>query len=152
MSALLSNHISTKTFNRFGHKVLIRNETSQTQFTKFNLVQIKELISNGLVLEMPANVCQRGHNLTLFFLSPQTIELKTKLLPHGPYKDSIFEVVAKVEKVEDISHDEKMVSATLTFVQYDVREWKKMIEECEATQEKINDLIMGQHALRESDE
>lgn len=151
MGALLSQCISSKTFKRSGHKVLIRNETSHTQFTKSEVLLIKELKDNGIVLELPVNVCQRGHSLTLFFIDGQS-ELKHKLPSNGAYKESLFEVVAKVEKLEDIEAQEKTVAATLTFLQYDVREWKQIIEQYEAAQKEINNLIMRQHDLREDNE
>lgn len=151
MAALLSNCISTKSFKRSAHKLLLRNETSHTQFARPELLLIKELKDNGIVLEMPLNVCQRGHNLTLFFLE-ENLEIKNKIPPSGPYKEALFEVVARVEKTEEIAGEGKIVAATLTFVQYDVREWKKIIEQYEAAQKEINDLIMRQHDLREDNE
>lgn len=151
MSALLSNCISTKTFNRMGYKVLLRNETSHTQFTKVEQLLIKELKDNGIVLEMPQNICQRGHSLTVFLVE-NTTEAKIKLPASGHYKEALFEVVAKVEKIDELPGENKMIAATLTFVQYDIRQWKLILDHYALAQEEINNLLMGQHNLREENE
>jgi hypothetical protein len=148
MTKLISECISKKSFTRFGHKILIRNETSHTQFIKCELISTKELKENGIIIEMPVNICQKGHNLTLFFLNLDTV-IKNKLSDTGPYKDAIMTIMAKVENIEDNPHEERRVYIDLNFTQNDVQLWKKFIQQYADNQEEIDSMIQGQHSSRD---
>lgn len=151
MTPLISEFISNKSFSRIGYRVLIRNETSQTQFIKSELILIKELKENGFVLEMPLNVCQRGHNLTVFFLSLDS-DAKITLPNSGRLKEALFEVVAKVDKREVLKTTPERILVEIVFVQYEVFHWKKILKVYHEKQEEMNHLMMDQHSVREKDE
>ena len=148
MTKLLSDYIFKQSFPPFGHKICLRNETSNTRFIKTDLVKIKELKDDGLTLEIPVNICQRGHTLTLFFLN---LEYKNKIvLPtSGSFKDAIYEVVAKVEEVEINNCNKDTVFVLLHFSQYDQVGWKKILNMYAQNQEAIDELLMAQHQIRE---
>lgn len=149
MAQLLSDYIFKQSFTPFGHKICLRNETSHVLFTKTETVFIKELRDDGLTLEIPINTCQKGHNLTLFFLSMETGKKIT--LPHsGNFKEALFEVIAKVEKIESNSLNKEMVFVDLRFSQYDQIGWKKILNLYSKQQDQINDLLMKQHLHREN--
>lgn len=150
MSKLISECILKTNFNRFGHKILIRNETSHTLLTKSEVIYVRELKDDGLTLELPINVCQKGHNLTLFFLNPETIP-QTKLPDLGHYKEAQFEAMVKVEKIEKNKDKESMVFIDVHFTQYDIDGWKKIINACVKNQDDINSMIMSQHLERDDE-
>ena len=148
MAKLLSDYIFKKSFPPFGHKICVRNETSHTQFTKTEVVRIKELKEDGLILEIPLNICQRGHTLTLFFLN---LDYRNKIiLPvTGVFKEAIYEVMAKVEEIETNNCNKESVFVVLHFTQYDQVGWKKILNMYSENQDAINELLMTQHQLRE---
>lgn len=148
MGQHLSDYIFKQSFVPFGHKICLRNETSHTLFTRTDAVLIKELKDDGLTLEIPINVCQKGHGLTLFFLSMETENKIT--LPHsGHFKEALFEAMAKVEKIESTNLNKETVLVDLRFSQYDQVGWKKILILYSKNQDEINDLLMKQHKNRE---
>lgn len=148
MAKLLSDYIFKKSFPPFGHKICVRNETSHTQFIKTELVLIKELREDGLVLELPINVCQRGHTLSLFFLN---FDYRHKIIlpDSGSFKEAIYEVMAKVEEVEINNCNKDSVFLVLHFTQYDQIGWKKILNLYSQNQDALNELLMTQHRNRE---
>lgn len=148
MAKLLSDYIFKKSFPPFGHKICFRNETSHTQFTKTENVMIKELKEDGLILEIPLNICQRGHTLTLFFLN---LDYRNKIIVPvtGVFKDAIYEVMAKVEEIEINNCNKESVFVVLHFTQYDQVGWKKILNMYSENQDAINELLMTQHQFRE---
>lgn len=149
MGQFLSDYIFKQSFPPFGHKLCLRNETSHVLFTKSEAVIIKELKEDALTLELPINTCQKGHTLTLFFLSLDT-EKKITLPDSGSLKEALFEVIAKVEKIESNSLNKEMVFVELRFSQYDQVGWKKILNLYSKKQDEINDLLMKQHRHREN--
>jgi hypothetical protein len=140
MNKLISECLSQDSFSRLTHKILIRNETSHTLLSKPELVIIKELKENGVLLEMPINVCQKGHALTLFFLYSD-VTPKTKLQDKGPYKEAFMEAVAKVLRVEKNLNNPERVIVDLNFTQNDAHQWKEILEKYAANQEKIDQML-----------
>ena len=116
--------------------------------TKPELISIKELKENGLTLEVPLNTCQKGHNLTLFFLHLNLTSL-SKLPDSGPYKDAQFEAMVKVEKVE--KNKENTVFIDVNFTQYNIELWKNVLSQYQKNQEEINKMIMCQHTIRDEE-
>jgi hypothetical protein len=147
MAELISECISKNSFSRFGYKVLIRNETSHTQFTKSELISIRELKDNGLIIELPINICQKGHALTIFFLDLDSAT-KASLPATGHYKAANMEAMAKVEQVELHSSDKQRVLVDMNFTQNNVQQWKKIIEQYADRQEEINKMIRAQYQAR----
>ncbi len=143
MSKLISEFITAGSFQRFGHKIFIRNETSHTQFIKSELITIKELKENGIIIEIPINICQKGHNLTVFFLKQDTIP-KIKLPDSGHYREAIMQVMAKVENIEMHPTDKLLVNLDMNFTQNDVQLWKKIIQQYADKQEEIDKMLTDQ--------
>lgn len=148
MVQLLSDYIFKKSFTPVGHKLCIRNETSRVLFTKTEFVSIKELKEDGITLEIPVNICQKGHTLTLFFLSME-FNKKITLPNSGSFKDAVFEAIAKVEKIESNTLSNEMVFVDLRFSQFDQVSWKKLLKLYSAKQDEINEILTKQHSNRE---
>lgn len=148
MVQLLSDYIFKKSFTPAGHKLCIRNETSRVLFTKTESVSIKELKEDGITLEIPINICQKGHTLTLFFLSME-FSKKITLPNSGSFKDAVFEAIAKVEKIESSSLSSEIVFVDLRFSQFDQVSWKKLLKLYSAKQDEINEILTKQHSNRE---
>lgn len=149
MKKLISECLSNETFIAFGYKIVIRNETSHTQVTQPELISIKELKNNGIILEMPINSCQKSHTLSLFFLSPESIITKIKLPKTGIYKEAEMEAMTKVEHIEVNEGKTDTVTVDMNFTQIDLKRWKKIIEQYAANQNKIDDMLMNQYDRRE---
>lgn len=111
---------------------------------KSEAISIKELKEDGVSLELPINVCQKGHNLTLYFLD---LDYKNKIiLPiSGHFKEALFEAMGKVEKLEISKINKECVFIELHFTQYDQVKWKKILMEYSKNQDEINDVLMSQH-------
>lgn len=150
MNDIISDYIFSNQFKRFGHQILFKNETSGTVFTQYQLIVIKEIKENGLVLELPSNQCQKGHTLSLYFFNQdykfKTINFLTTI------KDSEFEIIGKVDLVTENSPVSKMATIEITFVQYNVKKWKMTLEQYNKNQDQINDLLAKQHLDRSEDE
>jgi len=148
MTQLLSDYIFKESFTPIGHKICVRNETSHVLFTKTEMILIKELKDDGITLEIPINICQKGHTLTLFFLSMETGK-KITLPNSGSFKEALFEAIVKVEKIESSSLNKEMVFVDLRFSQYDQIVWKKILKKYSKNQDEINELLSKQHRNRE---
>lgn len=144
----ISDYIFKKSFKPYGHKLALRNETSHTLFSKWDLVLIKELKEDGLTLELPLNTCQVGHTLTLFFLSTTT-DAKITLPDSGHFKEAQFEAMAKVLKLESNIANSDTVFVELHFTQYDLNLWKKILVLYSKNQEEINELLKKLHPGRD---
>lgn len=149
MKKLISECLSNETFMTFGYKIVIRNETSHTQFTQPELISIKELKDNGLILEMPINSCQKSHTLSLFFLNPELPITKIKLPKTGACREAEMEAMARVEQIEINEGKNSTVLVDMNFTQIDLKRWKKIIEQYAANQNKIDDMLMSQYYRRE---
>jgi len=148
MKKLISEYINNNSFKSTGYKLFMRNETSHTQFTKTDLVIIREIKEDGLIVEMPSNICQKGHNLTLFFFNADA-SIKGKLPQIGPFKEALMEVMAKVEKIEENPAAKKMVFVDMNFTQIDVKQWKKILEKYKKAQEVKDKMLSDQHLIRD---
>jgi hypothetical protein len=133
--------ILKESFRPFGHNLCIRNETSHTLFNKPESLLLRELRGGGLLMEVPLNICQKGHNLTLFFLE---LEIKDKVaLPVlGHLKEAVFEAIAKVEKIELNNMNKETVFIDLSFTQYDQSEWMKIFNLYSTHQDEINKMLI----------
>lgn len=148
MVQLLSDYLFKQSFTSIGHKLCIRNETSHVLFTKTESVLIKQLKDDGLTLEIPVNICQKGHTLTVFFLNIDTG--KKISLPHsGSFKEAIFEAIARVDAIETSCLNKEMVFVDLRYSQYDQITWKNLLQLYSAKQDEINNLLLKQHNGRE---
>lgn len=149
MKKLISECLSNETFSAFGYRIVIRNETSHTQVTQPELISIKELKNNGIILEMPINSCQKSHTLSLFFLSPELTITKIKLPKTGAYNEAEMEAMTKVEHIEVNEGKNGTVLVDMNFTQIDLKRWKKIIEQYAANQNRIDDMLMNQYDRRE---
>jgi hypothetical protein len=149
VAKLISDWIFKNKFSRFGHKVLIRNETSHTVLLKSNLITLRELKENGLNLEIPKDSCQKGHNLTIFLLNIHT--KSPSILPPGHLKEATFEAMSKVVSIEKGTDKESTILIEVLFTQYEILEWKKILSAYEKNQENINNIIMSPHAIRDEE-
>jgi hypothetical protein len=149
VAKLISDWILKNKFSRFGHKVLIRNETSHTVLLKSNLITIRELRENSLSLEIPKDPCQKGHNLTIFLLNIHT--KSPSILPPGHLKEATFEAMSKVISIEKGTDKENTIIIEALFTQYEIVEWKKILSSYEKNQENINNIIMGTHAVKDEE-
>lgn len=150
MADLLSQYIFKKDFTTAGYKIYIRNETSHTIFSKAELIHLRELKEDGLVIELPVNVCQKGHSLTLFFLHSDA-ELISKIPDSGHFKEALFEFIVKVEKLEPNKLNKASVFAVLHFTQHNVEQWKKILSSYSDNQDEINDFLSKQHKIRDEE-
>lgn len=141
MSNLISEYLSQDSFSRLSHKILLRNETSHTNFSKPELISIRELKDNGVVLEIPINICQKGHALTLFFLHSNVIP-KSKLADKGPYREAFMEAMAKVITIEINSNNKELVIVDLNFTQINSEQWEEILEQYAENQEKIDQMML----------
>lgn len=150
MSNLISQHIFNSNFTSARFKLFLRNETSHTVFAKEELIHLKEFKDDGIVIELPVNVCQKGHGLTLFFL-PIEAELKAKIPITGRLKEASFEAMGKVVHLEPLAKVAGIVSCDLHFTQYDVELWKKFLATFSKNQETINAIFTNQHKQRDEE-
>jgi hypothetical protein len=148
MSESISKYINKKDTPGYGFQIYIRNETSHTHFSKPSLVHLIELKEQGLILEMPQNICQKSHSLTLFFID-QKIEIDKRVPDSGPMKEADFTCIAKVVQVTDVQS--QIISAELQFTQYEVEKWKKILEQFSLKQEEITKKILAQHSVRDTE-
>ena len=148
MKNLISDCILLNNFVRFGHKILIRNETSHTILAKPESITVKELKESGLALEIPINVCQKGHNLTLFFVHFEATTF-SKVPVSGRYKDAQFEALVKVDSLEKTTADSVFIE--VNFTQYDIDIWKKLLNQYVKKQDSINTMILHQHQIRDEE-
>lgn len=144
MSQLLSNYIFKKMIAPIDYKLCVLNETSNVLFIKSESIKIRELKENGVTLEAPINICQKGHSLTLYFLSSESTK-KISLPYIGSLKDAKFEAIAKVEKIELSNLSKGIVIIDLHFTQYIQEDWKQILKLYSQNQDEINNLIMIQH-------
>ena len=150
MTNLISDCILKNDLARLGFKLLIRNETSHTIITKSELILLKELRDDGLTLDVPINICQKGHNLTLFFLRFDSAPV-SNVPDFGTLKEAQFEALAKVEMIEKNETKDGSVFIDVQFTQYNIEGWKKVVNQYLKNQEEINSLIMGQHLIRDNE-
>ena len=66
---LVSELLRESDFQKIQHYVILRNDTSKTEFLDFKQVQLIKFEERSIVLRLPQNLCQVGHSLTLFLFS-----------------------------------------------------------------------------------
>jgi hypothetical protein len=145
MTNLISNHIYSNS-TRTTYKVLIRNENSHTTFSKPDLISIKEFKEDGLSLEIPINICQKGHNLTVFLINSD-LEIIPAIPDVGHIKEAKFEAVAKVVNFEKNMEHDNLICIDVQFTQYDTYSWKNILKEYKKYQEEITNILMRQHNI-----
>lgn len=148
MAQLLSDYIFEKKLNLLAYKICLRNETSHTVFTKSECIFIRELKDDGLIMEVQPNICQKGHNLTLFFVEKKIERIVLPLAGH--MKEAFFVAMAKVQKI-DVNQENESVFVELRFTQYDQSDWKNIVKLYEQNQDQINDMLEKQHKTRENE-
>lgn len=147
MNDVLNLNLNKNVVPVFGYKIYVRNETSHTQFSRPDLVHLRELKEQGMVLELPLNVCQKGHTLTLFFVD-QKVELKTRVPDSGTLKESSFHAMVKVEKLEEINSSALI---DLHFTQFDGVIWENILKKFSEHQKMITQTILKQHKVRDGE-
>lgn len=150
MSKLLSDLVFQKRLPSQGHKIFIRNETSHTIFSKSDAVILIELKNDGLIIEMPTNVCQKSHLLTLFFF-PLDFGANIKIPLSGHLKEAVFEAMGKVENLEVNQMNSAVVYADIHFTQYDSNVWTKLLESYSKNQDEMNEIILKQRDQRDDE-
>ncbi len=151
MSDAISKFILKEKQDVFCYKLFIRNETSHTIFSRPELIHLIELKEHGIIVQLPSNVCQKGHTLSLFFVETH-VELKTRVPDSGPLKEASFTAMAKTEAVESGSSKEKSIAVVeLNFTQFDSENWKKILEMISQKQESINKKMKNQHLVRDEE-
>ncbi|OUR98528.1 hypothetical protein A9Q84_03705 [Halobacteriovorax marinus] len=133
---LLSELLNQEDYKELGHSILLRNDTSGTSFLDYKSITIRELKEDSLCLELPKNVCQNGHSLTLIFFSSP---LKT-LIGKFPSVDSTSGIPIIGKVIEHLINEEK-VNIEIKFTQYKPTLWNSLLETYEAQQRKISSLI-----------
>lgn len=149
MSEVITDYILKENIPHFGFKIFIRNETSSTLFSKPELIGLRELKDKGLVFEIPTNILQKGHMLSLFFVLMET-EMKTRFSNVGPVKEAAFSAMAKVVHYE-LCPEKKTVIADLLFTQYDTILWKNILEQFSEKQEATTKILFSQHKVRDEE-
>ncbi|MGZ3788815.1 MAG: hypothetical protein ACXVLQ_09845 [Bacteriovorax sp.] len=145
MKKLLSELIFKKDASKEeDFKIFLRNETSRTIYSKPETIFLRVLKEDGLIVEMPINICQKGHSLTLFFLSSES-RLKMPIPNIGHVKEASFSAMAKVDNIEVNLVNPAFAFIDLHFTQYDMQVWKSIIESIVKDQESINEALMNQH-------
>lgn len=147
MSESISKYIIKNDFPGFGFHVFLRNETSHTHFSKPEQIHLIELKEQGLVIELPQNICQKGHSLTLFFID-QKIEINNRVPDSGPMKEAGFTGIGKVIQIEVADREKKTIVAELQFTQYEGEQWKKILQLFSEKQEDVTRKLMSQHLVR----
>lgn len=150
MSEDITKYILKEEQDPFGYRMHIRNETSHTLFSKPDQILMKELKEKGMVIQLPVNICQKGHILTLFFVDPK-LELKRRVPDSGPLKEAIFTAMAKTEAIEQGAKDSGNVFVELQFTQFDAENWKKILEKFSERQESTTKKIFQQHLVRDEE-
>ncbi len=148
MSKLLSECIISGALKTFDYKVVIRNETSQTLITNPDLISIKELSMSGIILEMPLNSCQIGHNLSLFFFNGESIPDKIRIPRKGPYRKAELEAMTKVEQIELNTSTTTTILVEMNFTQVELRIWEVILNKYAANQNKVDNLFTHQLGRR----
>jgi hypothetical protein len=136
----LGQHIKVSDFEKLVHSVLFRNDTSGTSIVNPKSIKIHELAEKSISINMPANSCVSGHNVTLFIFQGLMKE-KIKHIPQNGKLKNCFEIVGKVREVTHLE-DRNDVNVDIHFSQYDIRGWKKISDQYEKQQEKINQLFL----------
>lgn len=150
MSDAISKFILKEKPEVFGYKLYIRNETSHTIFSRPELIHLIELKEHGIIVQLPSNVCQKGHTLSLFFVETH-VELKTRVPDSGPLKEASFTAMAKTEAVESNSKEKSIAVVELNFTQFDNENWKKILEMISEKQESTTKKIKNQHLVRDEE-
>lgn len=143
MKKLISECISSTSFNRVQHKLALRNETSHTQYNKSENIILRELDEHSIVIELPKNICQKSHTLALFFLR-QDLNKPIKIPSEGHYKDSEIEILLKVDSIETNINNEQTVFANLNVLEVDIHKWRKIIDLYSDNQKQIDLMMLRQ--------
>jgi hypothetical protein len=146
MNKLISECISSSSFNRVHHKLAIRNETSHTLHNKTEDITLKELDEHSLIIELPKNICQKSHTLAIFFLE-SNLEKQIKIPTQGHYKEAVIEILAKVNSIEVNINNEQMVFANLNVSEVDIHKWRKIIDQYSDNQRKIDSMMFKQQGF-----
>jgi len=109
----------------------VMNDTSRTSVKELAKVQISEFATSGMTLEIPAKSCRPQHVICL------TVEIKQ------PGKTNVvkFSATSKVDTMDKL--DEEIDLVTVTFVQFEEKEWLEFQNAFSNRQSEINEFIQA---------
>lgn len=121
------------------HSVLMKNDTSGTKVEELDKITILEFKDNGVILSMPPACCGEKHNLSLcFILLP--LQKVISSFEDARKLNGSFDVTAKVTNIDRPKIKEENWTITLSFLQFDNKNWKEILFLYVEQQETINDL------------
>lgn len=132
----LGDLLKQEDYQELHHSLLLRNDTSGISFLDYELISIKEFKTDSLCLEIPKNVCQKGHNLTLIFLE-SPVRTNFKKFPNIDNTDGV-PIMGKV--IEHLM-EEDSVHVEIKFTQYKPLLWQDILKKYEERQKKVSSLI-----------
>ncbi|MEK6580065.1 MAG: hypothetical protein AABZ55_12620 [Bdellovibrionota bacterium] len=120
--------INPKDFQSTSIQVQFRNANSKTPLKKEANVTLTEWLEKGLVIEVPSRTCATGHSAAI-----------TLSAVRGAEKLMVVNMTVKITDVENLPDFRDRV--TLSFVQYEEFEWKKLLRLFASRQDEIEDFF-----------
>ena len=122
------------------HRIMFKNDTSGTESINDKRNTLVELQEKGIILRVPKLSCAQGHNISIF-LVPLPLKTRISKIRDINKIEESLEIIGKVTKLTPVEDDKsELVTITVTFTQYDKKEWYYLVKQYIDKQIAINNL------------
>jgi hypothetical protein len=130
--------IQAKDFQNLEYAVYCRNTLTATRIDEPSRIKIIEFLDDGLILQLPRNICSEGHFLALSILPRPTNRTHVELI-RSPEGADLIEITAKVKELE---REEPLGDrAVIEFYQLNQVAWKLFMKSYTDRQKKLDRLL-----------
>lgn len=127
--------INPKDFRSQEFSLVIINETSGVENRDIHLYVLQEIFEQGIKIEIPNTICQRGHSLGVLFFIGKEPRIPKKIPPNREGKGIFFSAIGKVKSKEDYEGDKSLVE--IQFTQFDKHTWDHIFQTIREKREQI---------------
>lgn len=135
----IASYIDMEDLEKTNHRIILKNETSGTEFLNYEEIKILEFGLKSLLLEMPPNQCGENHQLDLYIMRAPVKHSIKKFSDAKREKDSL-QVIGKVKRITRPDNKKENWIVSIDLTQFDGYGWNKIIEMYIRKQIEINKL------------
>ena len=129
--------INASDFRSREYSLVIINETSGIENLDYKNYVLQEIETQGIKIEIPNTICQKGHTLGILFFLGKEPKLPKKIPANRQSKEIYFSAIGKVKNKIIYEDNDQITLVEIQFTQYDKHTWHSMVEDFKKRKEQI---------------